>query len=248
MNYLYRLFDANDQLLYVGISKSAIHRLHQHLEQQPWSEQIAKQTVERFKNRDDLLRAERAAIKAEQPKHNLIHNTRADLETPKVKRRPRKESKYGRGTVRQLPSGKWQAAKRNADGKYEPAPETFTTQQEAADWLKAQRPLLLIGDCVALGLSDGRCPVGEIEALNSEWLRLRLKNFWTGYYDGEIHVYQFADIEEMRIAPPLDDPHDPRTVDDDLLGDFQSEWKAKHGVPKYSPEWEETLRAWGELA
>lgn len=74
-HYLYRLYDAAGVLLYVGISKSAIHRLHQHLEAQPWADQIASQTVERFASRRELEDAERAAIKAEKPRFNKAHNS-----------------------------------------------------------------------------------------------------------------------------------------------------------------------------
>lgn len=73
-HYLYRLYDANDQLLYVGISKSAIRRLHQHLEAQPWSEQIATQTIERYATRIELEAAEKQAIEREAPIHNVIYN------------------------------------------------------------------------------------------------------------------------------------------------------------------------------
>jgi predicted GIY-YIG superfamily endonuclease len=72
--YLYRLWDDQDRLLYVGISKSAINRLHQHLEQQPWAQQITKQTIERCFTRDEAVYAERQAIKNEKPLHNIAHN------------------------------------------------------------------------------------------------------------------------------------------------------------------------------
>lgn len=76
-HYLYRLYDANDQLLYVGISKSAIHRLHQHLETQPWGDEIAYQKIERFEDRKTVAAAERQAIKTEHPKYNIVHNVNA---------------------------------------------------------------------------------------------------------------------------------------------------------------------------
>jgi predicted GIY-YIG superfamily endonuclease len=72
--FLYRLYNTDDELLYIGISKSAIHRLHTHLVHQPWGAQIVKQTVERFEKRSDAVEAETLAIKSEQPKHNIIHN------------------------------------------------------------------------------------------------------------------------------------------------------------------------------
>jgi predicted GIY-YIG superfamily endonuclease len=72
--YVYRLWDADDQLLYIGISKSAINRLHQHLQQQPWAEQIVKQTIQRCYTREEAVHVERQAIKNEKPLHNIAHN------------------------------------------------------------------------------------------------------------------------------------------------------------------------------
>jgi predicted GIY-YIG superfamily endonuclease len=72
--YLYRLYDHTDQLLYVGISKSAIHRLYDHLTEQPWGDCVAKQTVERYDTRQEALDAEKAAIEYESPLHNVVHN------------------------------------------------------------------------------------------------------------------------------------------------------------------------------
>jgi integrase len=41
------------------------------------------------------------------------------------------------GSVRQLPSGRWQACYPGVDGRLKPAPETFTSRQGAAGWLAA---------------------------------------------------------------------------------------------------------------
>lgn len=49
------------------------------------------------------------------------------------KRRPK-----GSGTVRQLPSGRWQARFTGPDGSKHPAPVTFDTRLDAGAWLKAQ--------------------------------------------------------------------------------------------------------------
>lgn len=48
----------------------------------------------------------------------------------KASRRPRDT-----GSVRQLPSGRWQARYRDADGALHPAPQTFDTKLDAASWL-----------------------------------------------------------------------------------------------------------------
>ena len=70
---LYRHFDAEGRLLYVGISLNAFSRLMQHRRDSAWFRQIASITVEWFPTRGKAVDAERAAIQAERPLHNVIH-------------------------------------------------------------------------------------------------------------------------------------------------------------------------------
>lgn len=72
---LYRHFDAEGRLLYVGIARSITARLAQHADS-PWDDQIATITVERFATRAEAEAAERAAIKTEKPTHNRALNGR----------------------------------------------------------------------------------------------------------------------------------------------------------------------------
>ena len=69
---LYRHFDAAGDLLYVGISLSAVGRLAQHRSSADWFDQIAKIEIEQFETRDLALAAEAAAINAERPKYNRV--------------------------------------------------------------------------------------------------------------------------------------------------------------------------------
>ena len=46
VNHLYRHYDANGELLYVGISLNALNRLAQHREVSAWFPDIAKVTIE----------------------------------------------------------------------------------------------------------------------------------------------------------------------------------------------------------
>ena len=70
---LYRHFAANGDLLYVGISCKPITRLKQHEHDSCWAAEIARVDVQQFATRGEALAAERAAIKAEKPKHNIVH-------------------------------------------------------------------------------------------------------------------------------------------------------------------------------
>lgn len=73
MQCLYRHFGAKDELLYVGISISAMARLAQHKEASPWFEEITKVTIEHFATRQEAITAEREAIAKEHPKYNVQH-------------------------------------------------------------------------------------------------------------------------------------------------------------------------------
>jgi hypothetical protein len=70
---LYRHFDNDGVLLYVGISLSAVRRLAQHRSQSPWFEEIATIRVEVYPSRAAALAAETRAIQTEAPRHNKKH-------------------------------------------------------------------------------------------------------------------------------------------------------------------------------
>ena len=73
-HHLYRHFDKDGVLLYVGVSQSALHRLKKHRHVSPWFKSIAKVDLTVYKCKDDALIAERQAIKREKPLHNITHS------------------------------------------------------------------------------------------------------------------------------------------------------------------------------
>lgn len=74
---LYRHFDGDGALLYIGVSLNVVMRLAQHRDHSAWFEAIAKVTVERFPTRAKAIAAEREAIRQERPKHNIHHSAEA---------------------------------------------------------------------------------------------------------------------------------------------------------------------------
>jgi excinuclease UvrABC nuclease subunit len=68
---LYRHFDAEKKLLYVGISLSTFARLSQHKDHSPWFEQVMTVEIEHFETREEAMAAERKAIKMENPQFNI---------------------------------------------------------------------------------------------------------------------------------------------------------------------------------
>ena len=71
---LYRHFDNNGKLLYIGISLSFLNRLGQHAEHAHWFNSIKRVEVEHFETRNDALIAELDAIVKEKPAYNIQHN------------------------------------------------------------------------------------------------------------------------------------------------------------------------------
>lgn len=67
---LYRHFDKDGNLFYIGISLSAIQRLSQHRRSR-WFDEIASIKIEKFKSRQDAARAEMIAIRTERPIFNI---------------------------------------------------------------------------------------------------------------------------------------------------------------------------------
>lgn len=80
---LYRVYDAGDLLLYVGISNNFGYRWQQHGAVQPWWGEKRRLTVQWYDSRPEAGEAEAAAIKAEKPKYNITH---AEPRPPRIKK------------------------------------------------------------------------------------------------------------------------------------------------------------------
>ena len=66
---LYRHYDADGRLLYVGISLNHVARLGQHKVNSEWFRSIKTVTIESFGSRDEARQAEARAIRDELPLH-----------------------------------------------------------------------------------------------------------------------------------------------------------------------------------
>lgn len=74
MQYLYRAYDSEGVLLYVGISGKWSERLHSHEKTSDWMELTDYVKIERFPDRESVEKAERRAIAKEEPLYNKAHN------------------------------------------------------------------------------------------------------------------------------------------------------------------------------
>jgi len=70
---LYRHFDSDNALLYVGISLSTFTRLSQHKDHSQWFKKVSRVTIQHFPTREEAIAAEKAAIKTEAPMFNIAH-------------------------------------------------------------------------------------------------------------------------------------------------------------------------------
>lgn len=77
---LYRFFDAEGQLLYVGITARNVDRMHNHARHKPWWHHVATATFQHFPNRALALLAEAVAIRIEHPVHNVAGAVRVAVE------------------------------------------------------------------------------------------------------------------------------------------------------------------------
>lgn len=70
---LYRFFDSEGLLLYVGISDSPLARFAQHSADKAWWTDVHEIKLWHFAKRDDAQEAERALISFAAPPHNVNH-------------------------------------------------------------------------------------------------------------------------------------------------------------------------------
>lgn len=83
---LYRHFDREGVLLYVGVSLNALQRLAAHRNSSHWFNQITRVEVETLPSREEALVAEREAVLNEKPKHNVKLQYKAPAIAPEEER------------------------------------------------------------------------------------------------------------------------------------------------------------------
>lgn len=71
---LYRFYAADDALLYIGLTVNPGQRFTNHAHKKEWWVDVAKVTLEQHPDYPALVVAEREAIQAEKPLHNIIYN------------------------------------------------------------------------------------------------------------------------------------------------------------------------------
>ncbi|MGW1949095.1 GntR family transcriptional regulator [Streptomyces sp. NPDC001940] len=115
---LYRLYDADDRLLYIGITADLETRFASHSVYKSWWSQVTRKEVTWLPgSRRDVLEVEADAIRREQPKHNGKHNApRAPFSPdawPAIDAPPRGKAQALAALIRgEIASGRWAAGVR----------------------------------------------------------------------------------------------------------------------------------------
>lgn len=79
MQALYRFYDHDDDLLYVGITMDPPARFRSHRQTKDWWGDVACIRLEQFGSRTQALDAEKCAIKKEHPRYNVQHSERMPM-------------------------------------------------------------------------------------------------------------------------------------------------------------------------
>lgn len=74
--WMYRLWSASDELLYIGITDRGHVREREHARSKSWWPEVHHATYEPITTRAELTYLERVAIRKECPRHNVQHNLR----------------------------------------------------------------------------------------------------------------------------------------------------------------------------
>lgn len=86
---LYRLFNAADDLLYIGITWQRLaDRMTDHAGEQRWWHEVHHATALWYETREDADQAETEAIKAERPKYNIAKTKESRPRKPGPTTRP----------------------------------------------------------------------------------------------------------------------------------------------------------------
>lgn len=81
---LYRMYDADDDLLYIGISGRGLRRFSEHRSNKAWWINVATIRVEHYDSAEMAGGAEAEAIWNEKPLHNVRHNAPGVRETSEI--------------------------------------------------------------------------------------------------------------------------------------------------------------------
>lgn len=123
---LYRFYDADDALLYVGLSINPGKRFERHRTDKEWWTEVARIEMEQFSDIGSLRAGERDAIKSEHPRHNI----RMTEPVVRVSNREKRRTLEGFG---------WKCISNRGTGTFVKPDRTSVFYTRAAAWEQLQR-------------------------------------------------------------------------------------------------------------
>jgi integrase len=106
-------------------------------------------------------------------------------------------TKRGFGRLRELPSGRWQAAYTGPDGRVHKAPRTYAAQIDAEGWLAAERRKIDLGTWGAVERSDAI----TLRAYAAQWLEQRqLRPRTRALYDSMLSRLILPELGDAKIV------------------------------------------------
>lgn len=103
----------------------------------------------------------------------------------------------GFGRLRQLPSGRWQAAYVGPDTKVHKAPRTYATESDAEGWLAGERRKIDLGTWGAVERSDGI----TVRAYADKWIEQRqLRPRTRQHYESMLERLILPDLGDVKMV------------------------------------------------
>src|SRR5262249_49473469 len=115
------------------------------------------------------------------------------------RREPRRMAKKRRGfgRLRQLPSGRWQAAYIGPDTKLHKAPRTYAAESDAQGWLAIERRKIDLGTWGAVERSDGI----TLRAYADQWMEQRsLRPRTRQHYESMLERLILPELGDVKIV------------------------------------------------
>ncbi len=201
--HLYRHFDKNGALLYVGISLSAVARLSQHRSRSNWFDSIARVEIEAFPTREAALKAERRAITEESPAFNVAgKKARRDFESALS---ISETDQVFYAAFHPLEVVCWcESAKEEWDA----CPERLDRMEEVTNWITSEQVVSIVYNksCYAMKSFCDLCgdyrelAIDELE-FKPTYLLLRGGYYVGGYFRGEVRDFFSSFRRQKKMGP-----------------------------------------------
>lgn len=138
---LYRFFDSEERLLYVGVAFDPDARWKEHAKSKPWWPDVKRKVIEWRETRTDALIAEADTIRTERPLYNVKDSNVPRMAGPRPHGTPRLKPRGWKDRVVRVSNEDWSAYQEACDEKGISRSDDLRMyiKREVAAWRKRQR-------------------------------------------------------------------------------------------------------------